>query len=62
VHEAHLGAIGADRPRTIELVPGAFMTVQKEVGIDRVELQVIQVAVLKAGFARGARFQVGEDE
>ena len=38
------------------------MAIEKQVWIDRVELHVIQVAVLKSRLARGAGLQVGEDE
>ena len=51
VHQPHLAAVGADGPRPIQLVPRAFVAIQQEIGIDRIELQVIQIAVLEAGFA-----------
>ena len=54
VHQPHLAAVGADGPRPIQLVPGAFVAIQQEVRIDGIELQVIQIAVLKAGFVRFA--------
>jgi len=51
VHQPHPAAIGSDRPGTIQLVPRTFVAIQEKVGIDRVELQMVQVAVLEAGLA-----------
>ena len=49
-----LAAVGADGPGPIQLVPGAFVAIEQQAGIDGIELQVIQVAVLEAGLARFA--------
>src|SRR4029079_7426192 len=49
VHQAHLTAVGADGPGAIELVPGTLVAVEQQIGIDWIELHVVQIAILKAG-------------
>src|SRR6478736_2272510 len=46
----------------IVLVPRPFVAVEQEVRIDRIELQMIEIAVLVANLARLAGLQVREDE
>src|SRR5205809_51665 len=62
VYQPHLAAVGADGPRTVELVPRPFVAVKQKVWIDGIELHVIQVAVLKTSFGRLATLKDREDE
>ena len=43
-----LAAVRANRPRAIQLVPGALVAIQEQVRIDRIELQMVQIAVLES--------------
>src|SRR5262245_29102952 len=42
VHEPELLAVGADRPDTVHLVPGAFVTEEQAVRVGRRRLQMIE--------------------
>src|SRR4029453_3147780 len=62
VHQTHLAAVGANGPRAIEFMPGSLVAIEEQIRIDRIELHVVQISVLKSGLERRARLEIREDE